>query len=132
MKAKKPGKARSPLLLPTPPDKPYDLRERTLILAVRLLEICAKLPISPEGNVVRQQLAKAGTSTGANVEEADGAYSIPDKRKSFIVSRKEAREARYWLRVIQRRWPGLADMSRDIQELTEIINILSSIVSKLG
>lgn len=37
---------------------------------------------------------------GANVEEADGALTFPDKRKSFVVARK----LRYRLRIVERRW----------------------------
>jgi four helix bundle protein len=120
--------AKLPLLLP---EKPFDLRERTLLLAVRILEVAARLPSAPEAYVVRQQIARAGTSIGANVEEADGAFSRMDKRRSFIIARKEARELRFWLRVIERRWPGV-DISSDLTEATEIILILSAIVAKLG
>lgn len=119
-----------PLLLPD--GKPYDLRERTLMLAVRILGIAAALPSTPEGSVVRQQLARCGCSVGANVEEADGALTAPDKRKSFVISRKEARELRFWLRVIERRWPSQPPVDGEIQETTEILRILSTIIAKLG
>jgi four helix bundle protein len=118
-------------LLPPTSDKPFDLRERTLLFAVRILDVAARLPSAPEGYVVRQQLARAGTSIGANVEESDGAFSRMDKRRSFIIARKEARELRFWLSVIERRWPGV-DVSIDLQEVSEIILILSAIVAKLG
>ena len=102
------------------------------MLAVRMLELAGGLPLSPEAHVVRQQLARAGTSIGANVEEADGALSAADKRRSFVIARKEARELRFWLRVIERRWPALTSLGADLQEATEIIRILSAIVAKMG
>ncbi|HLF92245.1 MAG TPA: four helix bundle protein [Planctomycetota bacterium] len=111
--------------------KPYDIRERTLQFALRILEITGRLPETPEGKVVRQQLAAAGTSIGANVEEADGAVSKADKRKSLVVARKETREVRYWLRLIERKWAALVDVTADIIESGELLNILSTMVSRL-
>ena len=87
--------------------KPYDIRVRTFEFALRVLEIAARLPNAADGEAVRRQLIRAGTSVGANVEEADGAVTKLDTRKCFVTSRKEAREARYWLRLIDRRWPDV-------------------------
>lgn len=123
------GKGR-PLLLPTPAGKPYDIRERTFELAVRVLEIASALPSSPEANVVRYQLARAGGSVGANVEEADGAVSKPDKRKSLVIARKESRELHFWLRIVKRRWPAMG-VEADLQETMEILRILSAIILRL-
>lgn len=117
--------------LPTRPPKPYDIRERTLQFALRILEITGALPDTPEGRIVRQQLAAAGTSIGANVEEADGAVSKADKRKSLVVARKETREVRYWLRLIERKWAALVNVSADIIESGELLNILSTMISRL-
>ena len=111
--------------------KPYDIRERTLQFALRILDITASLPETPEGRVVRQQPANAGTSVGANVEEADGAVSRADKRKSLVIARKEARETRYWLRIIERRWKNLVDVTPETVESGELINILSTMISRL-
>ena len=113
----------NPNKLPNPKsqqNKPYDIRERTMEFALRVLEICGKLPENPEGYAVRGQLVRCGTSIGANVEEADGAVSRADKRKSFVVARKECRETRYWLKLIERKWAQL-QVGRDISEATEIL-----------
>jgi four helix bundle protein len=50
--------------------------------------------------IIRTQLAKAGTSIGANVEEADGALTKKDFVNKIAIARKEAKETRYWLRLI--------------------------------
>lgn len=112
--------------------KPYDLRERALDFAADILGLVARLPSSPEGNLIRTQLARAAASIGANTEEADGASSRLDKRKSLIVARKEARETRYWLRLLERRWGTSVSVRAQLQEATEILHILSSIVEKLS
>ena len=110
--------------------KPYDIRERTMQFALRVLEISGKLPEKREGYAVRDQFVRSGTSIGANVEEADGAVSKADKRKSLVIARKECRETRYWLNLIVRKW-GPKELSNDIGEATEILYILSSIITKL-
>ena len=53
--------------------KPFDIRERTFEFALRSMEISAALPPEPEAQIARSQLARAGSSVGANTEEADGA-----------------------------------------------------------
>ena len=111
--------------------KPFDLRERTVDFGVRILEICERLPDSQPSRVVQAQLSASGTSIGANVEEADSAYTKADKRKSFVISRKEAAETRFWLRVVGRKWKESMNVVEDLQEADELINILSSIIDKL-
>lgn len=115
----------------TPKPKPYDIRERTFQFALRILDIAERLPSTAGGYAVRSQLCDAGTSVGANVEEADGAMTKADTRKSFVIARKEVREARYWLRIVDARWGQLVPVGADIQEATEILSILSSIILKL-
>ena len=110
--------------------KPFDLRERTFLFARRILEIAGKLPRTPEGNVIRAQIVKAGTSVGANMEEADGAYSKRDFRNKVSISRKEAKETRFWLRLISGIYIPADEIAGDIQETTELIRIMSKILQK--
>jgi len=118
---------KSPLLA-----KPYDLRERSFLFALRILKVAASLPKTPETIIVRRQLTRSGTSIGANIEEADGAVSRADKRRSLIIARKEARETAYWLRIAKHLMSGSTAMDADVQEAAELASILSVIVSKLG
>ncbi len=124
-------KSQIPKPNPESPPKPYDLRERSLEFAIRRVRVAAMLPRDSEGMVVKRQIARSGTSIGANIEEADGASSRPDKRKSFTIARKETRETRYWLRIIQRMWSPGVKVDADIAEATELLKILSAIISKL-
>lgn len=109
-----------------------DLRERLLKFAKRILQICRILPRIPECEGVRKQLANAGTSIGANWEEADGALTKKDFINKTSISRKEAKETRYWLRVISGDFLGENEICLDIKESEEIINILSAILIKSG
>jgi four helix bundle protein len=112
--------------------KPYDLRERTLEFGVRILNVATAILKEGASRSVSDQLSRSGTSVGANVEEADGAATRADKRKTFVVARKEARETRYWLRLIDRVWGQKVPVRNDIQEAQEIVNILSTIIDRLA
>jgi len=78
-----------------------DLPDRTFRFACRLAEVCGYLAC--RGPVVRQlsrQLLRSGTSIGANVEEAIAAQTRADFIAKCSVASKEARETRYWLRLV--------------------------------
>jgi four helix bundle protein len=113
-------------------NKVYDLRERLLIFSKRILKICKMLPKVPECEGIRKQLSDAGTSVGANFEEADGALTKKDFINKTGISRKEAKETRYWLRVISGTFIDEKELAGDIRESEEIINILSAILRKSG
>jgi four helix bundle protein len=78
-----------------------DLEHRTFKFACDVADLCGHL--TTRGLVVRQlsrKLLDAGTSVGANYEEAIAAQSRPDFISKCSISLKEARETRFWLRVI--------------------------------
>ncbi|KAF0241505.1 MAG: hypothetical protein FD180_4396 [Planctomycetota bacterium] len=108
--------------------KPYDMSERLLLFADRVLYIAEDLPSARGVGKVREQIVSAGTSIGANYEEADGAETRADKKKSLVTSRKEARESRWWLRLIYLHWKQHLDVKADIAEATELILILSRMI----
>ena len=112
--------------------KPFDLKERSLIFAVRMHKVAGMLPENSEARIVRKQLARAGASVGANIEEADGAITKPEKRRIFGIARKEARETRCWLRIIRHLWSPGVNVDGDIIEVSELMKILSAIITKLS
>ena len=85
-------------------EKIYDLKERTFKFAQRILDIVENLPHRPYCEVIRKQLAGSGTSIGANVEEADGTITRKDFVNKMVIARKEAKETRYWLKLILGRY----------------------------
>ncbi|MEK7469529.1 MAG: four helix bundle protein [Planctomycetota bacterium] len=109
-------------------NKPFDICERTFQFANRVLDITSALAPGKEPGVARDQLARAGSSVGSNTEEAMGAISKIEKRKYLGIARRESRESRYWLRIINHRW---CPVEADITEATEIRNILSAMIRKL-
>ena len=112
--------------------KPYDIRLRTLDFSDVILDVTGQVPGTPEGCVVRSQLADAATSIGANVEEGDGALTKPDRRKSYVIARKEACETIFWLRLVERKWGKFVQVKPHMDEVSEIICILSAIIAKLS
>lgn len=85
-----------------------------------------------EATAVRKQLIRSGTSIGANVEEADGAFSRADTRRSFIISKKEAQETAYWLRIVDKLWGSTVPVKNDLDEAEQLIRILRTIIDRLG
>lgn len=110
--------------------KIYDLKERTFKFSQRILNITEILPQKPQCEIISKQLTKAGTSIGANVEEADGTITKKDFVNKMAIARKEAKETRYWLKLISGKYLKEEIIVPDIQECYEIISILSSIINK--
>ena len=76
------------------------LEKRTRKFAVRIIQLSAALPNTPEGMVVRNQVTKAGTSIGANYREANRARRRRDFKNKIKICESEANETQYWLEVI--------------------------------
>lgn len=111
--------------------KPQDIKERTFNFAVRIITLVERLPHSRSTPAVANQLLRAGTSVGANVEEATAAYSKDDFIYRMDIALREARETHYWLRVIQAsKIIAASRLEAIIQEAEEIKKILGAIVSK--
>jgi four helix bundle protein len=106
-----------------------DIEDRTFRFAVRVVRLCQAAPASFMHGTVTRQLLRAGTSVGANVEEAQGAHSKADFIRRMNIARAESREALYWLRLI--RETGMLPpekLSAIIAEADEITRILIAIV----
>jgi len=112
-------------------NKDTDIRLRTFNFAKRIIDICEELPKGTECNILRKQLFRSGTSIGANVEEADGAETKADTANKLCIARKEARETRYWLKLIADKYIASKNLMSDMETCSEFIKILSSIINKL-
>jgi len=108
---------------------PFDIKERTFLFGVRIVKLVNVLPRSIAGIEIGRQVIRSGTSIGANVEEADGAESKKDFIHKMSIARKEARETRYWLRIIQISLLDNAEVADLIQESDQLVRILSRIIA---
>ena len=95
---------------------------RSFAFGCRLLQVCAQVwDRGPAGRHIAQQLMRSGTSIGANAEEAQEAQTKPDFIAKLSVSRKEAREAQYWLRMsVQSGIATAAELGWAIKEIGEL------------
>ena len=112
--------------------KPYDLEVPTLEFAKRVRKF-VKLLRKTVGNIEDgKQLIKASGSVGANYIEANEALSKKDFRMRIKISRKEAKESRFWLRLVDTFKDKELEVEREdlIQESTELMNIFGSILQK--
>jgi four helix bundle protein len=84
--------------------------------------------------VMSKQLLKAGTSIGANVAEANAGQSKRDFTAKMAIASKEARESRYWLRLLQRSQIVKQDYTTYLTQAETLVKILTRIVktSQLG
>lgn len=107
------------------------LEKRTREFAVRIIHLSMKLPDTPEGRVVRNQMTKSGTSIGANYREANRARSKADFKNRIKICESEASETQYWLEVIVAvKWFPWAEVKSDYEECGELLGIFTSAASK--
>ena len=110
-----------------------DIRERAFAFAVRIVKLCQYLEKDTKvSRTLITQLLKAGTSVGAKLEEAQAGQSKPDFISKNAIALKEARESKYWLRLISATKTLEEKIKMGIEELagesSEISKIIGSII----
>lgn len=113
------------------PRKLVDITERALAFAVRIVNLCKFLEKnSAVSRTLINQLLDAGTSVGANLEEAVAGQSKADFIHKNAIALKEARESNYWLRLIVATTKFKASVKAGILELVQESREISKIVAK--
>ena len=109
---------------------PPDIKKRTFDFAVRLVQLCQYLDERPGvGRTLGKQLLRAGTSVGANVEEAQAGQSKADFISKYAIALKEARETHYWLRLLVAcNVVSQARVGNLLQEADEIMRVIGAII----
>ena len=112
--------------------KPYDLEERTLKFAKDVRAFVKKLPKSIANIEDSRQLVKASGSVGANYIEANESISKKDFIFRIKICRKESKEGRYWLRLLDTENDADLDLEREdlVRESTELMKIFGAILQK--
>jgi four helix bundle protein len=106
----------------------FDIQERTFEFAVQVVKLVNRLPRSVAGIEIGRQVVRSATSIGSNVEEADAAESKRDFIHKMSIAHKEARETRYWLRIVRAALLGDDEIEILIQESDELVRILYTII----
>jgi len=108
----------------------YDLEERTINFAENVIAFCKKISQNPITNPLINQLIRAGTSIGANYAEADDAESKQDFKHKIAISKKEARETKYWLRLIAVTLPETKEEARILWQEAKELNLIFNAIIK--
>jgi four helix bundle protein len=111
--------------------KRFDLEERTFLFAKRVRAFVKTLPKTIANLEDARQLVRASGSIGANYIEANEALSKKDFVLHIKICRKEAKESRYWLRLIETSdADGNSERDPLVQEAQELMNIFGAILRK--
>jgi four helix bundle protein len=78
--------------------------------------------------IISKQILRSATSIGANVEEAIAAQSRKDFVHKMAIASKEARETKYWLRLLDKSNLTTISMTNYLIEIEHIINITTKII----
>jgi four helix bundle protein len=103
---------------------------RAFEFAARVLKLCERIwDRGPSARHVASQLMSCGTSIGANAEEAQEGQTKPDCITKMSISRKEARETGWWLRLALKN--GIVTREEIDWELSEVGQLLAMIRSAI-
>ncbi len=113
--------------------KKYDLEERTAKFGEGIIMLAKTIPVNLVTQRIIPQLVAAGTSIAANYCEADDAESGKDFKHKIGICKKEARETKYWLKVMVVAVPELKDQAGHLwQEAKELHLIFNTIYQKVN
>ena len=101
--------------------------EKSFTFSISAIELFRQLQAKNEF-ILSKQFLRSATSIGANVEEAIGAQSKKDFVHKMSISAKEARETRYWLRLMKQSQLVPIDYDVYLKDIEDILNILIKIV----
>jgi four helix bundle protein len=118
------GKTRQP--------KEYDLEDRTFIFAKNVRAFAKQIPRTIGNIEDARQVVRASGSVGANYIEANESLSKRDFLMRIKICRKEAKESRYWLRLVETGDNSSLEKQKSdlIREATELMSIFGAILRK--
>ena len=110
--------------------KPWNIQDRAFVFACEVVRFCDRARGPRSLQRIVDQLLDAGTSVGANVEEASGGQSRADFVAKIFIALKEARESRYWLRLLSACHPQYRDAASPLlAEANQLVAILFTIAN---
>ena len=110
---------------------PVDLEERTAQFGEAVVKFTKRIPRDPTNDRLIDQLVGAGTSIGANYCEASERVSKKDFRSRIATCAKEAKETKFFLRMVAASEPQLVEEARRLyREAKELHLIFCSIYRK--
>jgi len=111
--------------------RPYDLEERTLQFAKRVIQFVRGLPKNITNIEYAKQLARSAGSVGANYIEANECLSRKDFVMRIKIAKKEAKESRYWLQLVDvNSSEGEQERVVLIEEATQLMKIFGAVIER--
>ncbi len=112
-------------------ERPREITGRTFEFALEVVRLCRECRRDDVARTLARQFLRAGTSIGANVEEAQSGESRADFASKYSIALKETREARYWLRLLLASGDCPPDPGEiALAEVEELQRIIAAIVVK--
>lgn len=109
-----------------------DIRARAFTLAALVFRIYPRLAGTGSGHaVLARQLLRAVASIGAQLEEGAASSSRRDMAQKYAIALREAREAKYWARLLATDPNWTAELSPVIEETSEFVAMLTVSVKRL-
>ena len=110
-------------------DKKYDLEDRTLSFSKNCIDLCRLFMRDAINIELVSQLVRASTSVGANYREANDSITRKDFFHRVGISRREAKESKYWLELLLHSNPKFSDKIEPlIDEALQLVKIFASII----
>jgi len=109
----------------------FDLQRRTETFARDVRALVRVLPRTLSNREDAKQLVRSSGSVGANYLEANDALGDKDFQFRIKISRKEAKESGYWLRLLNCDGRAETERRRDelVDEASQLVRILSAILN---
>ena len=104
--------------------KNFDLEDRLIDFAVRIIRIAESLPKTKTGSHIAGQIVRCGTSPAPNYGEAQGAESQADFVHKMKLCLKELRETRVWLLMLVK-----ANLIKPVSKLDSLIDENNQLIS---
>ena len=103
------------------------VKSKSFNFSLEIIKLYKKL-VEEKEFVISKQLLRSATSIGANIEEADAGYSKKDFTSKMSIASKEARETRYWLRLLKHSELTVIDVEAYLDDALELVKLLTAIV----
>ena len=108
------------------------IQVKSYTFSMKIVKLYKKLVDEKREYVLSKQLLRSGTSIGANIEEAIGGQSEKDFYAKLTISYKEARETKYWLRLLKDsdylEQETAIDLLNDVEEILRIIGSIQKTI----
>jgi four helix bundle protein len=108
------------------------VQDKSYAFSIRIVNLYRYLTEKKNGYVLSKQVLRSGTSIGANIEEGIGGQSEKDFYAKLSIAYKEARETRYWLRILRdTNYLSSKESKAIIEDCNELLKLITSIINTM-